>query len=284
MTCYLPKTAKELSCALSLCTVRSRILAGGTDYVIQSRRTQNEPDVLICLSDAAELREITFTEKEVRIGATVTMSEIAHTAELSPIFGALIDAAANVGSPQIRNKGTIGGNLCNASPAGDMLPVCLLFDAGIEILDSKGTVSVIPTADFCLGPKKTCLQTGQAVTAIRFDRSRWAGYRSGFRKIGSRNYVSIARESLGAAVCLTPDGIVEDMRITLGAVAPVPIRVREAEDVMRGKTFDKTIIREVTPLIADTIHKNCRPANRLYKTEAARGLVAETLCALLSDD
>lgn len=281
MICYLPKTEEELSFALSHCTDHSRILAGGTDYIIQSRRMQYEPDVLVSLSDAAWLQGITITENEIRIGAAATMTKIIRFLDLQPMFGALIDAAANVGSPQIRNKGTIGGNLCNASPAGDMLPVCLLFDAKIDILDATGTVRSVSVEDFCLGPKKTCLQTGQAVVTIRFDRTSWKGYYSKFNKIGSRDYVSIARESLGVAVRLTQEWVIEDIRIVLGAVAPVPIRVKDAEDQMRNKKFEKNLIYKITPLIANAIHENCRPTNRLYKTEAARGLVADTLCALL---
>lgn len=284
MICRLPKTAKELSAALACCTEHSRILAGGTDYIIQSRKALLEPDMLICLSDADWMRRISLTGTDVHIGAAATMAEIARSPILRPTFGALTDAAANVGSPQIRNKGTIGGNLCNASPAGDMLPVCLLFDAGVEVLDGSGVVKVIPAASFCLGPKRTCLQTGQAVIGIRFNLSRWVGFRTCFRKIGSRNYVSISRESIGAAVRLSTRGLIEDVHITLGAIAPIPIRVKEAEKMMQGEKLDKVLIQDVTPLIADTIYKNCRPANRLYKAEAARGLVAEALCALLSDD
>ena len=284
MICYLPKTAKELSSALACCTDHSRILAGGTEVIIQSRIAQFEPDILICLSAADWMRKITYTEKDVYIGAAVTMAEIAHSKLLRSLFGALSYAAANVGSPQIRNKGTIGGNLCNASPAGDMLPVCLLFDAGVEVLDSNGAVTLIPASDFFLGPKKNCLQTGQAVIGIRLDRDRWEGFRSSFQKIGSRSYVSIARESLGVAVRLSARGVIEDARITLGAVAPVPIRVKEAEEMMLGKKLDNALIREITPLIADTIYKSCRPANRLYKVEAAKGLVADAFGVLLSDD
>ena len=182
-------------------------------------------------------------------------------------FCAIADAASDVGSPQIRAKGTMAGNLCNASPAGDMLPVSWLYDAQLELMNADGTASVTPD---------------QAVTAILIDLKQFEGFVSAFHKIGSRERVSISREGLAAAVRLDENGKVEQARLSLGAVGGTPIRVTDAEEYMRGRVLDEKLVEEITPMVAETIHNNCRPANRLYKTEAARGLTADTFAKLMS--
>ena len=122
----------------------------------------------------------------------------------------------------------------------------------------------------------------QSVTAILIDLKQFEGFVSSFHKIGSRERVSISREGLAAAVRLDESGKVEQARLSLGAVGGTPIRVTDAEEYMRGRVLDEKLVEEITPMVAETIHNNCRPANRLYKTEAARGLTADTFAKLMS--
>mgnify|MGYP001101172860 CR=1 FL=1 len=122
----------------------------------------------------------------------------------------------------------------------------------------------------------------QSVTAILIDLKQFEGFVSAFHKIGSRERVSISREGLAAAVKLDENGRVEQARLSLGAVGGTPIRVTDAEEYMRGRVLDEKLVEEITPMVAETIHNNCRPANRLYKTEAARGLTADTFAKLTS--
>lgn len=280
MKSLMPKTLEELAAALAQATPQSRVIAGGTDLVIRMRQGRAEPDLLIFPGQIPELREIRLEEDVLRIGAMATMTQLSAALEGVPELRAIADAASKVGTPQIRNKATMAGNLCNASPAGDMLPVGRLYDLELEVLSGDGTVDAIPMERFILGPNKNALRPGQAVVGLIIDRRRWSGYVSAFHKIGFREHVSIAREGMGALVKLAPDGTVLDARLTLGAVAPAPIPIPEAEAAMTGRTLDEALLKEVTAITADTIHNNCRPANRLYKTEAARGLVAD-LFALL---
>lgn len=280
---FTPATMDELAAALSRCTPNSRILAGGTDYVIRSRRTAEEPDVLVYLGGVPELGRIAFDGDMLRIGAMVTMSRTCDflNNNNNASLAALADAAGDVGSPQIRAKATPAGNLCNASPAGDLLPVALLFDAEVEILSADGSLIRLPVKDFIVGPKKTALTPEQAVTAVLVPLSPWQGWVSAFHKIGSRQRVSIARESLAIAVLPAGDGTFAAARVTLGAVANTPIRVPEAEELLTGSRLDGKHLAALTEIIARTVHANCRPANRLYKTEAARGLAADTVSLLL---
>ena len=126
MQCLTPKSMADLSGALAQATPATRILAGGTDYVLHERKGDFTPDLLIYPGAIPELHQISLTDDGLTIGAMVTMREIADALSSVPAYRAIADMAANVGSPQIRNKATLAGNLANASPAGDSLPVCLL--------------------------------------------------------------------------------------------------------------------------------------------------------------
>ena len=282
MQSLTPKTLAELAQALSAATEKAKIIAGGTDFIIKERAGKFAPDLLIYPGFIPELNTVTKENGVLRIGAAVPMNGITAALKDDKAFCAIADAASDVGSPQIRAKGTMVGNLCNASPAGDMLPVSWLYDAQLELMNADGTASVTPVNGFITGPQKTILRPDQAVTTILIDLKQFEGFVSAFHKIGSRERVSISREGLAAAVKLDENGRVEQARLSLGAVGGTPIRVTDAEEYMRGHVLDEKLVEEITPMVAETIHNNCRPANRLYKTEAARGLTADTFAKLMS--
>lgn len=282
MQSLTPKTLAELAQALSAATEKAKIIAGGTDFIIKERAGKFAPDLLIYPGFIPELNTVTKENGVLRIGAAVPMNGITAALKDDKAFCAIADAASDVGSPQIRAKGTMVGNLCNASPAGDMLPVSWLYDAQLELMNADGTASVTPVNGFITGPQKTILRPDQAVTAILIGLKQFEGFVSAFHKIGSRERVSISREGLAAAVRLDESGKVEQARLSLGAVGGTPIRVTDAEEYMRGHVLDEKLVEEITPMVAETIHNNCRPANRLYKTEAARGLTADTFAKLMS--
>lgn len=282
MQSLTPKTLAELAQALSAATEKAKIIAGGTDFIIKERAGKFAPDLLIYPGFIPELNTVTKENGVLRIGAAVPMNGITAALKDDKAFCAIADAASDVGSPQIRAKGTMAGNLCNASPAGDMLPVSWLYDAQLELMNADGTASVTPVNGFITGPQKTILRPDQAVTAILIDLKQFEGFVSSFHKIGSRERVSISREGLAAAVKLDESGKVEQARLSLGAVGGTPICVTDAEEYMRGRVLDEKLVEEITPMVAETIHNNCRPANRLYKTEAARGLTADTFAKLMS--
>lgn len=282
MQSLTPKTLAELAQALSAATEKAKVIAGGTDFIIKERAGKFAPDLLIYPGFIPELNTVTKENGVLRIGAAVPMNGITAALKDDKAFCAIADAASDVGSPQIRAKGTMAGNLCNASPAGDMLPVSWLYDAQLELMNADGMASVTPVNGFITGPQKTILRPDQAVTAILVDLKQFEGFVSAFHKIGSRERVSISREGLAAAVRLDESGKVEQARLSLGAVGGTPIRVTDAEEYMRGSVLDEKLVEEITPMVAETIHNNCRPANRLYKTEAARGLTADTFAKLMS--
>ena len=280
MKWFTPSTLEELAEALRQAGPGGQLVAGGTDYTIRLRQGKAVPEALIYPGGIPAFRELTLTEEALRVGAMVTMVELNRFLSSVPAFAAIADAAGGVGSPQIRSKATMIGNLCNASPAGDMLPIAKLYDMRLEVLDEDGSLRTVPVSEFLLGPGKTVLKPGEAVVAAVARRKDFDGCISAFYKIGFRSYVSIARIGMGGLIRLDEDHRVTEARFTLGAVANVPIRVPEAEAVLQGRILEEAPPEALVAAVSQTVHDNCRPANRLYKTEAARGLCAELFARL----
>jgi CO/xanthine dehydrogenase FAD-binding subunit len=198
----------------------AHVLAGGTDFMVELNFGHRRPEHVVALNQVDELRGWRREGDTVVLGAGLTYTEM-----LAPDFAALLpamaQAARTVGSPQIRNAGTIGGNLGTCSPAGDGLPVLSALDATIELTSTTGrrTMSV---HDFMVGVKRTALEPGEIVTAARVPVLD--GYQ-GFAKVGVRNAMVISAVS----ACLAVDGPGRNVRLALGAVGPTIVRARAAE-------------------------------------------------------
>ena len=220
----------------ALANAKLTVLAGGTDYY-PARVGKPIDDDILDISAIASLRGIRADGSQWRIGATSTWSDLAE-AELPSLFDGLKAAAREIGGAQIQNAGTIGGNLCNASPAADGVPPLLALDARVEIADAAGSTS-LALADFILGNRKTALRPGQLLTAILVPKPEH-GARSHFLKLGAREYlvVSIA---MVAATLETEAGRVRAARIAVGACSPVARRLPLAEAVLVGKPCDATL-------------------------------------------
>jgi CO/xanthine dehydrogenase FAD-binding subunit len=215
----LPRSLDETLAALQE-TPGATILAGGTDLMVAINAGTHRPEAVVSLARVPELRSWRRDGDEVVLGACLTYTEMEH-GELASLVPALCQAARTIGSPQIRNAATIGGNLGTASPAGDTLPVLAAFDAVVEIRGPAGTRSV-PVLEFVTGVKKTVLAPGELVTAVRLPALRGP---QEFLKVGTRNAMVIS--VVMAALVVDLDG--RTVRLGLGSVAPVPVRAREAE-------------------------------------------------------
>jgi CO/xanthine dehydrogenase FAD-binding subunit len=215
----LPRSLDEAVAALQE-TPDATILAGGTDLMVAVNAGTHRPEGVVALARVPELRSWRREGDEVVLGACLTYTEMEH-GELASLVPALCQAARTIGSPQIRNAATIGGNLGTASPAGDTLPVLAALDAVIEIRGPAGTRSV-PVLEFVTGVKTTVLAPGELVTAVRLPVLRGP---QEFLKVGTRNAMVIS--VVMAALVVDLDG--RTVRLGLGSVAPVPVRAREAE-------------------------------------------------------
>ena len=269
-TCYIPNTLEELGETLGRLTENSLILAGGTDLVLRLRSKNLQPDALLSLGSVPALREIEITPERASIGAMATMAEIKKAVDGLPDLQALADAAGGVGSPQIRNKGTIGGNAVNASAAADLPPVLWLLNARVEIMGPGGALRTIPVQELPDGHQGNTLALGEAAVRFIIDRTVLSGWRSAFVKLGHRSQVTISRIGMAMALLQDEDGTVRDARVVAGAIKPVPFPLPAAEDILRGKKPDPALAIE----LGETFKGNTR---RVYKENAAKGVFQDTL-------
>jgi CO/xanthine dehydrogenase FAD-binding subunit len=220
----------DLSEALALLAEPgARILAGGTDiFPATGERPLSGRHIDVTGIDG--LREIKVATDHIRIGAAVTWSDIAK-AELPPAFDALKVAAREVGGIQIQNRGTIAGNLCNASPAADGVPPLLILDAELE-LASAGGLRLLPLSKFILGNRRTALGRDAIVTAIHIAAPRPA-MRSSFLKLGARRYLVISIVMV-AVLLDVDDGFVRDARVAVGACSAAAKRLPDVERRLAG--------------------------------------------------
>ena len=190
-----PHNLAELAVSLGRATAKSKIVAGGTDLIISMQSAKHHPDLLIDLSGVPELIYIHQTPTAVRIGAMTTFTAIKDHPVIRQAFPALVDAASRVGSNQIRNRATIGGNVANASPAGDAIPVLAMLQAKISVISSDGLLKDYTVDDFLLGPGKTRLQFNEVIVGLTIPLPT-AAFRSAYVKLGSRSAVTIAMINL----------------------------------------------------------------------------------------
>ena len=214
MPTLLPPTLPEALGALSD-DPSLTVLAGGTDLMVELNYGRRRPSGVLSLRRVPELRGWRVDGGDVVLGAATTYTELLEP-ELARKLPALAAAARTVGSPQVRNTGTIGGNLATASPAGDTLPVLFALDARVDVA-SAGGVRTVPVSELVVGPKRTTLGPGELVTAVRVPAA--AGPQE-FLKVGVRNAMVIAIASCALVVDLAR----RQVGCALGAVGPVPVR------------------------------------------------------------
>lgn len=222
MDVFLPRTLDE-ALALKAAHPEALPLAGGTDVLVDINFGRLRPAAVLDVTRLAELQSWRRENGHLVLGAGVSYTRIVN--ELSE-FIPLAQASRSVGSPQIRNRGTVGGNLGTASPAGDALPVLAAYDADIVLRSVRGT-RAMPWNEFLVGPKKTAIAPDELIQAVRWKVVRGPG---SFSKIGTRNAMVISV----AGLCCVLDEDAQQVRIALGSVGPTIIRATEAEAFIAG--------------------------------------------------
>lgn len=217
----LPLTLEEAVEALAE-RPDAHLLAGGTDFCVEVNFGLRRPPAVVALRRVSELRGWSVGDEEVVIGAGTTYADM--TGQLGAVLPALAAAARTVGSPQIRNAGTLGGNIATASPAGDTLPLLAALDARVTLQGPDGP-RVLPLGDLITGVKRTAIRPGEIVASVSVQRVEGP---QEFLKVGTRNAMVIAIAS--AAVVVDPQR--RQVRCALGSVAPVPLRARAAEEMI----------------------------------------------------
>lgn len=234
------------------------IVAGGTDLTPQTEAgVRHFAATLINVQRIEEMRGISVADGRYRIGGLTTVTDILQSDLLAADIPVLVEAADRFASSQIRNAATLAGNLCNASPAGDMVIPLLLLDAEAELAswaDGAASTRSVPLAEFFTGPGKTVLRDNELMTAIEF-RQPGEGFTAVFFKSGPRPALEISTVSMGVGGTLK-GGVINGARVSIGAVAPIPLRATETEAVLEGNVLDQALIelavetacREVKPI------------------------------------
>jgi len=245
-------------------TPGAHVLAGGTDLMVEVNHGGRRPGAVVAVGRVAELREWGVEgDGMVRIGAGVTYTELMQGA-LAALAPGLAEAARTVGSPQIRNAGTIGGNLGTASHAGDTLPVLAALDAEVDLVSPDGPRR-LPLSDFITGPKRTVLRPGELIAAVRV-RPAVDGDTQEYLKVGTRNAMVIAVAS--CAVVVEPSA--RRVRVGMGSVGPRPLRATDAEAWAEGHIDWATGALDRADEFGRLVAEAARPIDDHRSTEAYR--------------
>lgn len=257
------------------------LLAGGTDLLVKMKEKllRPMPEAVVDINGIDALHEITDEDDYLWIGALVRHTALTESALVNKKALILAEAAGQVGSPQIRNRGTVGGNICNASPAADTVPALLVLDAKVKIA-SEGGFQEMPLADVFQGPGRTCLLPGQFISQIKVQQIK-PDEGAAFLKFGKRKALAIAIINCAAWVKIA-DGIISDTRIAFGSVAPTPIRLYELEKWLIGKPANAEVFAQAGVIAAQLIKPIDDVRSKAnYRTRLARVIVFRSLVTAL---
>ena len=269
---YQPETVEETVSLLARCGKEARLLAGGTVLVNQMRSRTVTPRHVINISRVAGLDQVRAAENgELSIGALAKLAAVAKAAPVRQGWPLLREAILDIGVAQLRNVGTMVGNICRAAPSADSAVALLALDASVVMSGSQGSRR-ISMSEFLAGPRRTMMADSEMVTEVRVPQLP-AGARTAF--------VKLATPKVNAAVLLVSEGDAwSDVRIALGGVAPTPIRVPKAEAVLRGKQPNDELIDEAASTAAgETSPGTDLRASADYRREMSRVLVGRALRA-----
>ena len=251
----------------------ARVLAGGTDLLVQLRAGMVEPEVVVDIKGIDETRTITREGDGFRVGAAVAGAELTEHPDLKRVWPGVAEAMDLIGSTQIQGRASLGGNLCNASPAADSVPALIAAGAVCKVAGPKGTREVA-VEDICTGPGKTSLGAGEFVVSF-FLPPRPARAGDAYLRFIPRTEMDIAVVGAGVNLTLDESGSCTTARIALGAVAPKALLVADAGAALVGTTVDDAAIEKM----AEAARAACHPIDDKRGTVAYRIHVAGVLAA-----
>lgn len=275
-----PTTLPELSAALARAAGHdSHLVAGCTDFLAQRNGKNWDADCLISLTALPELKKIEEGPGILTIGAACTHTRTEENPLVRRYFPALASACGSVGSRQVRNRGTLGGSLGNASPAGDIYPVLLALNARAVLLNGAEEQRRLPMEELLLGIGRTALAPDEVIIALEVPLPPENGL-SAFAKLGERARVTIAKINLAAALELE-DGVMRKVRLALGAVAPKAFLAASAS-VLEGQPLSRALTEPLFAALSREIEASIpnRPSMP-YKRRAVRGLADDLLAELV---
>jgi CO/xanthine dehydrogenase FAD-binding subunit len=251
MTVLRPNTVREALTVFAR-TPDAVPLVGGTDLMVAWNLGQLNDRVILDLSRLRDWSRIEATKTGLRIGTLATHTALQQHRLVQRHFPLLVAACATVGGIQIQNRGTLGGNIANASPAGDTLPSLAVYDAQIQVISTSGRRTV-PFLQIFAGVKKTTLAPGELIAAIDLPYPAKRPTRALFRKVGTRAAQAISKTVAAGLLWLAPDGTVHDLRFALGSMAPTVRRLHHVEQFLTGRKLTPTTIRDASELVAEDV-------------------------------
>jgi carbon-monoxide dehydrogenase medium subunit len=274
-----PKTIDEAVSLYKKGGQKARLLAGGTELINEIRSGKAQPDVVIDLKHIRELDFLTMTPEGIRIGALYrTRDAELSTPLIASRFNALSYASGTLGSPQVRNKATIVGNVCRASPSGDLIPPLIALGARAKIVGQQ-TSRTVAVEDVLLGPNRTILEPGEMVTELEISRMEdFTG--CSYFKLSPRKSLDLA--VVGVAVLLRTDPRLStclDARIAVGAVAPTAVRAKKAESILIGSKLTEAAIEETSRAAGEVsqARDTSMRASAWYRKKMVETLVRRTI-------
>ncbi len=258
-----------------------RVLAGGTDLLVQLRAGVRDPALVVDIKNIRETREIAAENGGYRIGAAVSGAEIGEHARLKAAWPGVVEAVELIGSTQIQGRASMGGNLCNASPAADTVPALIAAAAICRVAGPDG-IREVPVEDICTGPGKTSLARGEFVVSL-FLPERAARAADAYLRFIPRTEMDIAVVGVGVNLTLDASGVCSAARVALGAVAPTAILVPDAGTALVGTKVEKMDLENM----AAAARAACKPVNDKrgtieYRTKVA-GVLARRACNIALD-
>ncbi len=277
-----PKTVDEALSLLARYQGRAKVIAGGTDLVPKLKRRQiKSPEYLIDLKGIPGLDYIKYDEGSgLSLGALVTIRAVETSAIIREKFNILFQAAESMASPQVRNRGTIAGNICSAVPSADMAPALLTLEVRLKLISQRGE-RIVSIEGFFTGPSETVIGDDEMLQEIQVPglppQSKGIYF-----KLSPRRSMDLAMVGV-ALVAVPEDGILKDIRLALGAVSPTPVRVKEAEAIVRGQRLTVDLIEKA----ADIAAQGCCPisdhrASAEYRTDMVKVLTKRALNQVVS--
>jgi aerobic carbon-monoxide dehydrogenase medium subunit len=268
-----PETLEAATALLAAETGIARVLAGGTDLLVQMKTDMVDPALVVDLKRIGEMRKITKAADGFHIGAAVSGAELKEHAELKKHWPGLVEAANLIGSTQIQGRATLGGNLCNASPAADSVPALIAAGATASIFGPKGR-RTLAVEDVVLAPRKTALEKGEFVVSFHLPL-RANGMGDAYLRFIPRTEMDIAVVGAGVGLKTDASGVITAARIGLGAVAARPLLVKAAGDALVGSKLDAVALATMVA----AVRAACKPIDDKRGTIEFRVKVAGVIAS-----
>jgi len=269
----VPKTVEELLPIID--NEKYRLAAGCTDIVPALRVQKLCKKPLISINKLEEIKSIFEKDEAIFIGSNVNLSTIIENTVIKTNFPLLVSALETIGSPQIRNRATIGGNLQNASPSGDSILALILLEASLVLRSSRGERSIL-VEDFIKGVGRTALEKDEFIEYIVISKTQ-SYYKAYFEKVGLRSAMIIAVASMGILYKLE-NRVISDIKVGFGAVAPKALRIKEVEEFLKGKELNKELLERAGEIIGGKVSPiDDLRASSQYRRKVCKNLILRLL-------